>query len=746
MRSMNLIRNLIAPGLLLILISLAPIYRTAGTTTTKLVPALGWDIKKQGGFPVSITSDASGNIWVGTEGNGLWKYDTGKKEWTQFTIKDGLGDDCVYALAIDKLNRVWAGHLNHGVSVYNGEKWKNYGLIDGPIGDRVFAITVSSKDGDVWIGTDMGLARYSEKRRDWDYYTRASGLPSDQIECIAFDGDGRIYAGTQASGIAVAEPGDDYTKWRSLTAPTSTAPTPFGDGLASNFINCLQAFAVDDVSLIAALTPSGATFTQDGESWKFVRGQDWQTGANTVGTLPLPIPSENWLTALQSAGSHVWVGYRKAGVESRALDETGSLKVLANVEKPASVVIRDILTIPDQPPLFAAYDGAVGGLLTVDNAPSFKAAATSTNAATQPPSTAPIPTLDDAKALAARLGKLTQQLAPGEAFYLADDWRTQGDWVGRYGGSYTKLCDMADKSAAGARTQDQDYSLMPGYEVSIQLSPHNKKDFNDTSDSKPALPFRSHENETSDDLRSLYDPTLGHRRDAEDDDGSTKTDVYPESYNGPDLWVRAKVPDGVHCLSLYFQNNDAHNAGGSKYRDYNLDVFPDQQPDSKVQAAIESGEPLARTRVTDFWGGVYKQFLVCGPAGFVVRIGRNRSFGTRLQAVFLDRVTGDVPDNPGQLPGFDSAPYLPPDEPTDYHPTPLTDAAVNLWSQLDDALSLRGAINLQMPFRIWCYRAAIAGHAPAEILERWRWQISIWTPDDRKKFDDAMKAAHNAAR
>ena len=50
-----------------------------------------------------------------------------------------------------------------------------------------------------------------------------------------------------------------------------------------------------------------------------------------------------------------------------------------------------------------------------------------------------------------------------------------------------------------------------------------------------------------------------------------------------------------------------------------------------------------------------------------------------------------------------------------------------------------------MPLHIWCYRAAVAGQAPAAILERFRWEISIWTPDDRKKFDDAMKAAHDAA-
>lgn len=709
-----------------------------GADSAKLVPALGWDVKKQGGFPVSLASDAAGNVWVGTEGNGVWRYDPAKKAWTQFTTKDGLGDDCVYALAVDSLNRIWAGHLNHGVSVYNGVQWKNYGLVDGPLGDRVFSIVVSPRDGGVWIATDMGLARYSEKRQDWDYYTRASGLPSDQIQSMAFDDKGQLYAGTQCDGIAIASPDDDYAKWRKVSGSPIIPQSPAGEGLASDLINDVERAPAPagDASAISVLTPFGVSITPDGNRWFFVRGQDWEAdtpnpSANVMGMPPAPLPAEDWITALQCVGKEAWAGYRKAGVELRDMKGTGAVELQANVQAPDSVFIRAILALPGQPPLFAAYDEAAGGLLTLDNAPPFAPTISGTsgaNAAAQPPklpAPVPPPTLDEAKPLVARLGKLTKHISPGEAYFLADDWRTEGDWIGRYGSGYVKLCGMAEQG-------DQDYPLQPGYEVGIQVGPHHE--------ANAAGPVWYHDNETIDDLRSLYDPTLGHRRDAEDNDFSYDTQTYPELYAGPDLWVKVKVPEGAHCLSLYFLNNDAHTGSGNKYRDYDVQVLTGGDDDGKVQ----KDTPLARTRVTDFWGGVYKQFLVCGPASYVVRIGRNRSFVTKLQAVFLDPMT--PPDVEPPLPGFDAAPYVPPDEPENYHPTPLTDAAVNLWTQLDDALSLRGAIPLQMPFRIWCYRAAIAGQAPAEILERWRWQISIWTPEDRKKFDDAMKAAHDAAK
>jgi hypothetical protein len=587
------------------------------------------------------------------------------------------------------------------------------------------------------MASDMGLARYSEKRQDWDYYTRASGLPSDQIQCIAFDARGQIYAGTQCNGIAIASADDNYTKWRLEPGSTLIPQSPAGEGLASPLINDIQSVSAPDgnASIIVAATPIGASITENGRDWMFVRGEDWKKytpnpNANANGLPLAPTPSEDWMTALQFVGTHAWLGFRESGVESRSIDQKGTLETQANVEMPGTVFIRAILPLADRPPLFAAYDEVSGGLLTLENAPPLKPTATATNATAQapnPPAPAPMPTLDDARTLSARLGKLTLEIGRGEAFFLADDWRTQGDWIGRYGGGYAKLCGIGQNG-------DQDYSLQPGYEVSIQLGPHH--------DANAAGPVWYHDNDTSTELRSLYDPLLGRRRDAEENDVSYDTKTYPESYNGPDLWVRAKVPEGVHCLSLYFVNNDAHKSGLNKYRDYDVQVLSDDPDMDKIQ----NDTPLARTRVMDFWGGVYKQFLVRGPASYIVRIGRNRSFVTKLQAVFLDRVTGDLSENQGGLPGFDTAPYQPPEEPDDYHPTPLTDSAVNLWSQLDDALGLRGAISMQMPLRIWCYRAAIAGQAPAAILERWRWQIGIWTPDDRKKFEDAMKAARDAAK
>jgi hypothetical protein len=588
------------------------------------------------------------------------------------------------------------------------------------------------------MASDMGLARYSEKRRDWDYYTRASGLPSDQIQAIAFDAKANLYAGTQCNGIAIASPNDNYARWSKITAAETPGPKPEGEGLGSNLINGLHTVPVNGQSpMVLAFSPTGLSAISDTNHEMYTRGADWREFTPGPYDENLPPdddrPLEDWVTALSNSGFRVWLGYRKHGIQQISWNNQG-VEVRANVKEPGAAIIRAILAPPNQPPLVAAYDATSGGLLTLANAPPQNpgivgspapspAQLSSVNVHPPLPAPAPPPTPDDAKALSAPLAKITEALVPGEAYYVGDDWVTEGDWIGRYGSAYAKLCGMADG--------DQDYVLQPGYQVRLQVGV--------THAPNAAGPVSFHDDDSSNDLRSLYDPTLGHRRDAEENDFSDNAKVYPESYNGPDLWARVTVPEGVHGLTLYFLNNDAHSSGDAKYRDYDVSIVPGYPDDNQAAAA----PPIARTRVTDFWGGVYKEFFVCGPASFVVRIGRNRSFGTRLQGVFLDRasLTGAM-DIPTPLPGFTN-PYGAPDEPDSYQPTPLTDAAVQLWNKLDNDLGMR-AVPLQLPLRMWCYRAAVAGKAPAPLLERWRWIICIWTPDDRKKFDEAIKAAFDA--
>ncbi|MDR2170956.1 MAG: hypothetical protein LBP59_12505, partial [Planctomycetaceae bacterium] len=75
-------------------------------------------------FIVALIDDGLGGAWIGTEDDGIFHYQVDGKI-SQITTKNGLGDNNGYGLAIDKLGRLWVGHLNTGVSVFNGKDWKN---------------------------------------------------------------------------------------------------------------------------------------------------------------------------------------------------------------------------------------------------------------------------------------------------------------------------------------------------------------------------------------------------------------------------------------------------------------------------------------------------------------------------------------------------------------------------------------------------------------------------------------------
>jgi len=60
-----------------------------------------WERGSQNSFVTSLCADHNGHVFLGTEDQGLWRYDpaapTGK-QYAHFTTKDGLADDDVYAL------------------------------------------------------------------------------------------------------------------------------------------------------------------------------------------------------------------------------------------------------------------------------------------------------------------------------------------------------------------------------------------------------------------------------------------------------------------------------------------------------------------------------------------------------------------------------------------------------------------------------------------------------------------------
>ena len=726
-----------------------------------------------GNFIVALARDLDGNVWVGTEDQGVLRG-TPNGDWTQFTTKDDLGDDNGYALCCDRLGRIWVGQLNHGVAVFNGETWKTYDVLDGPLGERIFDIACCPTDGDVWMATSAGLNRYSEqtnrspvapptgqldgagvnqdseKSGRWSYFTGADGLPSDQANALAFAPDGTLYVGTQCDGVAIAKPDDNYAKWQVVTASQSDDHyrRPTGKGLPSNLINDI--LVASDGTVYVATSLGLAKSKNQGQAWEYIRGRDYAD--KVKGRLepppktwsPLPkdklaaLLPEDYITCLaEDAAGRLWLGFRqqgfgvidpKSGASFHATKETAGLT-------DQYVAVLD----PDRTgrALVGSYGG---GLLTLKDpvppsdpkppveskAPNMTSRESTPKKFPPHPVPAAVPTVEEMQAELAKLNSLKEPLPATAAVFVGDDWKTQGDWVGRLGRAYTILCAM-DAPLNDSVISDLRYKVRGG------VGP-NGGAFGPPKEKRELLRHWVHRRRW-DDPRVLYNPVIGYRRQADWDDHG---EAYPMSHEGPDVWASVVVPEGLHRVSLYFFNKDGHD-GNNRYRSYLIEVKGDGLDPAKADRL----PTLARARVDQFWGGVYKQFVVTGPGKYSVKIGCNDSFNTIVQAVMLDQLTGPkTPFSKLPQPWLGDIFYDPPEEPTlTDDATPALQTALTLKTTADSVRDLSGGLARHRTTWLRAYRAAHAANAPPDLIANWNWHLRLWSAVERATFSETMTRA-----
>lgn len=108
-------------------------------------------------FATLVAKD--GAVWAGTWGGGVSRFD-GKK-WTNYTTREGMSGNIVYAIAQDADGAFWFG-TDNGVTRYDGKSWQRFTRAEGLLDSHVYALAVAP-GGDVWVGTKRGVARIGKR-------------------------------------------------------------------------------------------------------------------------------------------------------------------------------------------------------------------------------------------------------------------------------------------------------------------------------------------------------------------------------------------------------------------------------------------------------------------------------------------------------------------------------------------------------------------------------------------------------
>ncbi|CAM4089513.1 two-component regulator propeller domain-containing protein [Gillisia hiemivivida] len=106
--------------------------------------------------------DKAGNLWFGTSGNGVSKYDG--KSFTNYTSSHGLIHNLINHITEDSKGNIWFGTYG-GISKYDGVTFQNFTTEDGIPDVDVLKIMEDSK-GTLWIGTAKGLCSFTQNRTD----------------------------------------------------------------------------------------------------------------------------------------------------------------------------------------------------------------------------------------------------------------------------------------------------------------------------------------------------------------------------------------------------------------------------------------------------------------------------------------------------------------------------------------------------------------------------------------------------
>lgn len=158
----------------------------------------------------ALTVEPSKNtIWIGTS-VGVHEVDLAtQKVRNTFTRKEGLANEYVFAIGIDKQGYKWFGTNAGGVSRYRAGRWRTFFPMHGLADYWVYAFA-SQRDGALWIGTWAGANRVDAKTGKFTTFVQE--LVNEWVYGITVDSRDRVWFGTEG-GVSMF----DGKSWRAWT-------------------------------------------------------------------------------------------------------------------------------------------------------------------------------------------------------------------------------------------------------------------------------------------------------------------------------------------------------------------------------------------------------------------------------------------------------------------------------------------------------------------------------------------------
>ncbi|MBK5280235.1 MAG: hypothetical protein JJE09_15355, partial [Bacteroidia bacterium] len=269
----------------------------------------------KGSLILAMYADRVGNVWVGTWGGGMAKYDG--RSFTLYSTAQGLNSDAVGAFLEDSNGNYWFGTYK-GLCKFDGKYLTTFPKIPELSQVKVNRL-MEGKNGNIWMGTSNGVLKYDGKTVT--KYTTDQGLGENVVWGIHEDEEGNIWFNFSV-GYSLYD-GSSFANYATPKVPFWRASTQ--QSVQNYFFSKGGLYKNDGINLthlglINGLNGSGIYANMEDQSGNLWIGSNGGGIAKSNGQLFPSIrvadglSSESIRSMLTDRSGNIWIGTWQGGV------------------------------------------------------------------------------------------------------------------------------------------------------------------------------------------------------------------------------------------------------------------------------------------------------------------------------------------------------------------------------------------------------------------------------------------------
>ncbi len=156
-------------------------------------------------FFISGCESATGELWLGTKFNGIFRLDTRNKVFKNYYYPDEIAGNIyfqnfIFSLFPDSKGRIWYGMTEFGYFDPVLEKFVNLSFAedfpDAPVKSEVIRVIAETPDGYIWLGTENNGIIVIKPDKPYAFisaYTENNGLAGNLVKDIIPDNNGEVW-------------------------------------------------------------------------------------------------------------------------------------------------------------------------------------------------------------------------------------------------------------------------------------------------------------------------------------------------------------------------------------------------------------------------------------------------------------------------------------------------------------------------------------------------------------------------